>query len=133
MGPGIAGMVSPFVLFSEQNEFKTGLDTGATAGVVVLLLLVAAKILASTWCMTMIFKGAPILPLTFAGGTPGLAVMAEMIVCALKAPVVVIPLVALIVLQREILIIAAVAAGYYTTRNAAMFPHEGGGSGVTDP
>jgi len=152
VGLGIAGTVFPLVLFSGQNEFKTVLETGATAGAVVLLLLVAAKILASTWCMATIFKGGPIFPLIFAGGTLGLAVsllvpaippavavpavMAGMIVCVLKMPAVVIPLVALVFLQWEILIIVAIAAvaGYYTTRSVVMFPREGnGGAGATDP
>jgi len=145
VGLGIAGTVFPLVLFSGQNEFKTVLETGATAGAAVLLLLVAAKILASTWCMATIFKGGPIFPLIFAGGTLGLAVsllvpaippavavpavMAGMIVCVLKMPAAVIPIVALVFLQWEILIIVAVAtvAGYYTTRSVAMFPHEGNG------
>lgn len=152
VGLGIAGTVFPLVLFSGQNEFKIVLETGATAGAAVLLLLVAAKIFASTWCMATIFKGGPIFPLIFAGGTLGLAVslfvpaippavavpavMAGMIVCVLKMPAVVIPLVALVFLQWEILIIVAVAAvaGYYTTRSVAMFPHEGnGGAGATGP
>lgn len=152
MGLGIAGTVFPLVLFSGQNEFKTVLDTGATLGAAVLLLLVAAKIFASTWCMATIFKGGPIFPLIFAGGTLGLAVsllvpaippavavpavMAGMIVCVLKMPAGVIPLVALVFLQWEILIVVviAVVAGYYTTRSVVMFPHEGNGrAGVTDP
>jgi len=152
VGLGMAGTVFPLVLFSGQNEFKTVLETGATAGAVVLLLLVAAKVFASTWCMATIFKGGPIFPLIFAGGTLGLAVsllvptippavavpavMAGMIVCVLKMPVAVIPLVALVFLQWEILIIVAIAAvaGYYTTRSVTMFPHEGnGGVGATDP
>jgi H+/Cl- antiporter ClcA len=152
VGLGIAGTVFPLVLFSGQNEFKTVLETGATAGAAVLLLLVAAKIFASTWCMATIFKGGPIFPLIFAGGTLGLAVsllvpaippavavpavMAGMIVCVLKMPAVVIPLVALVFLQWEILIIVTIAAvaGYYTTRSVVMFPHEGNrGAGATNP
>jgi len=152
VGLGIAGTVFPLVLFSGLNEFRTVLETGATAGATVLLLLVAVKIFASTWCMATIFKGGPIFPLIFAGGTLGLAVsllvpaippavavpavMAGMIVCVLKMPAAVIPIVALVFLQWEILIIVAIAtvAGYYATRKIAMFPHEGnGGGGVTDP
>lgn len=145
VGLGIAGMVFPLVLFSGQNEFKTVLETGAAAGAAVLLLLVAAKILASTWCMATVFKGGPIFPLIFAGGTLGLAVsllipaippavavpavMAGMIVCVLKAPAAVIPIVALVFLQWEVLIIVAIATvtGYYATRKIEMFPHDGNG------
>ncbi|WP_292518949.1 chloride channel protein [Methanoculleus sp.] len=152
VGLGIAGTVFPLVLFSGQNEFKTVLETGATAGAAVLLLLVAVKIVASTWCMATIFKGGPIFPLIFAGGTLGLAVnllvpaippavavpavMAGMIVCVLKMPAAVIPIVALVFLQWEILIIIAIATvvGYYTTKKIEMFPHEGNGGGaVTEP
>lgn len=147
VGLGVAGTVFPLVLFSGQNEFKTVLETGATAGAAVLLLLVAAKIFASTWCMATIFKGGPIFPLIFAGGTLGLAVsllvpaippavavpavMAGMIVCVLKMPAAVIPIVALVFLQWEILIVVAIAAvaGYYTTRSVVMFPHEGNEAG----
>nr|WP_300998952.1 chloride channel protein [Methanoculleus sp.] len=147
VGLGVAGTIFPLVLFSGQNEFKTVLETGATAGAAVLLLLVAAKILASTWCMATIFKGGPIFPLIFAGGTLGLAVsllvpaippavavpavMAGMIVCVLKMPAAVIPIVALVFLQWEILIVVAIAAvaGYYTTRSVVMFPHEGNEAG----
>lgn len=152
VGLGIAGTIFPLVLFSGLNEFKTVLETGATAGAAVLLLFVAVKIFASTWCMATIFKGGPIFPLIFAGGTLGLAVsllipaippavavpavMAGMIVCVLKMPAAVIPIVALVFLQWEILIIIVIAtvAGYYTTRSFAMFPPEGnGGGGATGP
>ncbi|MDK2917112.1 MAG: hypothetical protein PWR25_1669 [Euryarchaeota archaeon] len=145
LGLGIAGTVFPLVLFSGQNEFKTVLETGATAGAAVLLLLAAVKIFASTWCMATVFKGGPIFPLIFAGGTLGLAVsllipaippavavpavMAGMIICVLKMPAAVIPIVALVFLQWEILIIVVIAtiAGYYTTRTIEMVPHEGSG------
>ncbi|RXE55367.1 hypothetical protein ABH15_11485 [Methanoculleus taiwanensis] len=147
VGLGIAGTIFPLVLFSGQNEFKTVLETGAAAGAVVLLLLAAAKIFASTWCMATLFKGGPIFPLIFAGGTLGLAVnalfpavplavavpavMAGMIVCVLKMPAAVIPIVAVIFLQWEILIVVAIAAlaGYYATRSVMMFPPEGEGAG----
>ncbi len=145
IGMGIVGTIFPLVLFSGQNEFKTVLDMGAATGATVLLLLVAAKILASTWCMATLFKGGPIFPLIFAGGTLGLAVsaifpfiplavavpavMAGMIICVLKMPAAVIPIVALVFLQWEVLIIVAVAAmvGYYATRSVVMFPPEDSG------
>jgi len=147
VGLGIAGTIFPLVLFSGQNEFKTVLDAGATAGAIVLLLLVAVKILASTWCMATLFKGGPIFPLIFAGGTLGLAVsalfpfipltvavpavMAGMIICVLKMPAAVIPIVALVFLQWEILIIVVIAAlaGYFATRSVTMFPQGDGGDG----
>jgi H+/Cl- antiporter ClcA len=151
VGMGIAGTVFPLVLFSGQTQFKTVLDGGATAGAAVLLLLVAAKIFASTWCMATIFKGGPIFPLMFAGGTLGVAVitlfpfippavaipavMAGMIICVLKMPVVVIPIVALVFLQWEILFIVIIAAmiGYYAARGVMMFPPEDGGEGGARP
>ncbi len=147
VGLGIAGTIFPLVLFSGQNEFKTVLDAGATTGAIVLLLLVAVKILASTWCMATLFKGGPIFPLIFAGGSLGLAVsalfpfipltvavpavMAGMIICVLKMPAAVIPIVALVFLQWEVLIIVVIAAlaGYYATRRVMMFPPEDGGDG----
>ncbi len=147
VGLGIAGTIFPLVLFSGQNEFKTVLDAGATTGAIVLLLLVAVKILASTWCMATLFKGGPIFPLIFAGGTLGLAVsalfpfipltvavpavMAGMIICVLKMPAAVIPIVALVFLQWEILIIVVIAAlaGYFATRSVTMFPQGDGGDG----
>lgn len=55
--------------------------------------------------------------------------MAGMIVCVLKAPAAVIPIVALVFLQWEVLIIVAIATvtGYYATRKIEMFPHDGNG------
>jgi len=142
VGMGIAGTLFPLVLFSGQNEFRTVLDIGAATGATILLLLVAVKILASTWCMATLFKGGPIFPLIFAGGTLGLAinalfpfiplavavpaVMTGMIICVLKMPAAVIPIVALVFMQWEILIIIVIATliGYYTTRSVVMFPPE---------
>ncbi|MDN7025777.1 chloride channel protein [Methanoculleus sp. FWC-SCC1] len=148
IGLGIAATAFPLVLFSGQNEFVTVLETGVAAGAVALLLLAAAKILASTWCMATVFKGGPVFPLIFAGGTLGVAVsvlfpfippavavpavMAGMIICVLKMPAVVIPIVALVFLQWEILIVVTVAAvaGYYATRSVMMFPPESEGEGA---
>ncbi len=148
VGMGIIGTIFPLVLFSGQNEFKTVLDMGAATGATVLLLLVAAKILACTWCMATLFKGGPIFPLIFSGGTLGLAVstifpsiplavavpavMAGMIICVLKMPIAVISIVALVFLQWEVLIIVTIAAlvGYYAARSVVMFPpEENGGNG----
>ena len=105
-----------------------------------LLTLVALKILASTWCLATVFKGGPIFPLIFAGGTLGMAassllptvpptlaitaVMAGMIACVLKKPLVVIVLLALIFLQPGVTlpIIIATLVGDRVTRRVSMIP-----------
>ncbi len=140
LGLGLAGVLFPIVLFSGQTEFQTILNAGAGMGAAVLMLIVGTKILASTWCMATIFKGGPIFPLLFAGGTLGLtisllfpsipiavavpATMAGMIVCVLKMPLGVIPLVAIFFLQWDIVsfVILATLAGYYATRHITMLP-----------
>ncbi|HZD44153.1 MAG TPA: chloride channel protein, partial [Methanomicrobiales archaeon] len=106
----------------------------------VLLLIAATKILVSTWCMATIFKGGPVFPLLFTGGTIGLvisllfpfiplavavpATMAGMIVCVLKMPIAVIPLVAIFFLDLNVVlfIIVATLVGYYATRHITIIP-----------
>jgi H+/Cl- antiporter ClcA len=137
---GLFGIATPLVLFSGQYEFQEVLIEGTTLGAATLFLLVAAKILASTWCMAAIFKGGPIFPLIFAGGTLGMAislvfpfipltvaitaVMAGMIVCILKAPLGVIPLLILIFFQWGIILVIIVGTlvGYMVTKKIYMVP-----------
>jgi H+/Cl- antiporter ClcA len=139
-GLGLAGMVAPLVLFSGQHQFQTILDQGALMGVTALLFIFAVKILASSWCMATIFKGGPIFPLIFAGGTLGViisilfpfippavaitAVMAGMIVCVLKIPLVVIALLILVFMQRDIVVIATIAtlASFLATLPFSLVP-----------
>jgi H+/Cl- antiporter ClcA len=144
VGLGLAGTAVPLVLFSGQTQFQTVLAEGAGMGAAMLLVLVAVKILASTWCMATVFKGGPVFPLIFAGGTLGMAVsllvpampqalaitavMAGMIGCVLKKPLVVIVLLVLIFLQPGVIlpIVIATLVGYYATRPVAMVPGPGG-------
>ncbi|MBP1927603.1 H+/Cl- antiporter ClcA [Methanolinea mesophila] len=144
---GLLGIAAPLILFSGQYEFQTVLIEGAALGAATLFLLVVAKILASTWCMATIFKGGPIFPLIFAGGTLGMAislvfpvipltvgitaVMAGMIVCILKSPFVVIPLLILIFFQWGIILVVIVATlvGYLVTKNVYMVPRPKSGTG----
>lgn len=139
-GLGLVGIVAPIALFSGQIQFRTVLETGADAGAVMLLAIVFAKILASTWCMATVFKGGPVFPLIFAGGTLGMmadilaptvptalavsAVMAGMIVCMLKMPFVVILLLALVFLQPDVVpvVIIATLAGHLPTRQVTLIP-----------
>jgi len=139
---GLLGIAAPLILFSGQYEFQNVLVEGAALGAATLFLLVVAKILASTWCMATVFKGGPIFPLIFAGGTLGMAiglvfpsipltvaitaVMAGMIVCILKAPLGVIPFLILIFFQWGIILVVIVAtlAGYLVTRKIYMIPRE---------
>lgn len=137
-GLGVLGTIAPVVLFSGQTEFREVLAGGAAMGGLMLLALVGVKILASTWCMATVFKGGPVFPLFFAGGTLGMAVnllapsiplalavpaaMAGMTVAVLKAPWVVVLLVAMVVMQWTVVPAVAVAtvAGYLTTRWAVL-------------
>jgi H+/Cl- antiporter ClcA len=140
IGLGLAGIAAPLVLFSGQYQFQTVLVEGAALGAATLLLLVVVKILASTWCMATVFKGGPIFPLIFSGGTLGMAislllpviplpvaiaaVMGGMIVCILKSPVGVILLLLLIFYQWGLFLVIIVAtyAGYLITKNVRMVP-----------
>ena len=137
---GLIGIAAPLILFSGQYEFQTILIEGTALGATTLFLLVIAKILASTWCMATIFKGGPIFPLIFAGGTLGMAialvfpfipltvaitaVMAGMIVCILKSPLGVIPFLILIFFQWGIILVVIVATlvGYLITKKVYMVP-----------
>jgi H+/Cl- antiporter ClcA len=137
---GLFGIAAPLVLFSGQYEFQSVLIEGTALGAATLFLLVVAKILASTWCMATIFKGGPIFPLIFAGGTLGMAiglvfpfipltvaitaVMAGMIVCILKAPLGVIPFLILIFFQWGIILVVIVGTltGYLVTKKIFMVP-----------
>jgi H+/Cl- antiporter ClcA len=140
IGLGLAGIAAPLVLFSGQYQFQTVLVEGAALGAATLLFLVVVKILASTWCMATVFKGGPIFPLIFAGGTLGMAisllipaiplpvaiaaVMAGMIVCILKSWVGVILLLLLIFYQWGLflVIIIATIVGYLITKKVTMVP-----------
>lgn len=140
LGLGLVGIAAPLVLFSGQNEFQTILVQGTALGAATLLILVVGKIVASTWCMATVFKGGPIFPLIFAGGTLGMAVsllfpfipltvaitavMAGMIVCILKMPLGVILLLILIFFQWGIILVVIVAtvAGYLVTKKVTMVP-----------
>jgi H+/Cl- antiporter ClcA len=139
-GLGLAGIATPLVLFSGQYEFQTILADGAALGAATLLFVVVVKILASTWCMATVFKGGPIFPLIFAGGTLGMAisllvpaipvtvaitaVMAGMIVCILKNPVGVILLLLVIFFQWGIFLVTIIGTitGYLITRKVTMVP-----------
>jgi H+/Cl- antiporter ClcA len=140
---GLIGIAAPLVLFSGQLEFPTVLAEGAAMGATMLIALVLAKIFASTWCMATVFKGGPVFPLIFAGGTLGMAAsllvpvvppavavpaaMAGMIVCMLKEPAVVIVLLALVFQQWDTLpaIIVATVAGAFAARTLpALAPAE---------
>lgn len=140
---GLIGIAAPIVLFSGQLEFPTILAEGAAMGATMLLALVLVKIFASTWCMATVFKGGPVFPLIFAGGTLGMAAsllvpvvppavavpaaMAGMIVCMLKEPAVVIVLLALVFQQWDTLpaIIVATVAGAFAARTLpALAPAE---------
>lgn len=134
LGLGILGTLAPLVLFSGQTEFQTVLAEGAAMGAVMLLGLVAVKILASTWCMATVFKGGPVFPLFFAGGTLGMAAsllapavpialavpaaMSGMTVAVLKMPSVVLVLLAMVFLQWDVVpaVVIATVAGYVATR-----------------
>jgi H+/Cl- antiporter ClcA len=140
LGLGLAGIAAPLVLFSGQYQFQTVLVEGAALGAATLLFLVVVKILASTWCMATVFKGGPIFPLIFSGGTLGMAigllfpviplgvaiaaVMGGMIVCILKSPVGVILLLLLIFYQWGLFLVVIVAtyAGYLITKSVRMVP-----------
>jgi H+/Cl- antiporter ClcA len=140
IGLGLAGIAAPLVLFSGQYQFQTVLVGGTALGAATLLYLVVVKILASTWCMATVFKGGPIFPLIFSGGTLGMAisllfpviplvvaiaaVMAGMIICILKNPVGVILLLLLIFYQWGLflVIIIATIAGYLITKKVTMVP-----------
>lgn len=143
VGLGLLGTIAPVVLFSGQTGFRTVLAGGAAMGGLMLLALVGVKILASTWCMATVFKGGPVFPLFFAGGTLGMAAsllvptiplalavpaaMAGMTVAVLKMPAVVVLLVAMVVLQWEVVpaVVVATVAGYFATRWAVLCPGEG--------
>jgi H+/Cl- antiporter ClcA len=143
---GLLGSLAPLVLFSGQYEFQNILIEGTTLGAATLFLLVIAKIIASTWCMATIFKGGPIFPLIFAGGTLGMAiglvfpfipltvaitaVMAGMIVCILKSPLGVILFLLLIFFEWGIIlvVIAATLVGHLITKKIYMVPRPPGTS-----
>ncbi|QSZ66365.1 chloride channel protein [Methanofollis aquaemaris] len=138
LGLGILGTLAPLVLFSGQTQFQTVLAEGAAMGAVVLIGIVAAKILASTWCMATVFKGGPVFPLFFAGGTLGMAAsllapgvpvalavpaaMAGMTVAVLKMPSVVLVLLAMVFLQWDIVpaVVIATLVGYAATRGVVL-------------
>ncbi|MBP2145483.1 H+/Cl- antiporter ClcA [Methanofollis sp. W23] len=138
LGLGVLGTLAPLVLFSGQNEFQTVLTEGAAMGAVMLLALVAAKILASTWCMATVFKGGPVFPLFFAGGTLGMAAtllapaipvalavpaaMSGMTVAVLKMPSVVFVLLAMVFLQWDVVpaVVIATVVGYVATRRVVL-------------
>jgi H+/Cl- antiporter ClcA len=140
IGLGLAGIAAPLVLFSGQYQFQTVLVEGAALGAATLVFMVVVKILASTWCMATVFKGGPIFPLIFSGGTLGMAislffpvipmgvaiaaVMAGMIVCILKSRVGVILLLLLVFYQWGLflVIIIATIAGYLITKKVRMVP-----------
>lgn len=140
IGLGLAGIAAPLVLFSGQYQFQTVLVEGTALGAATLLFLVVVKILASTWCMATVFKGGPIFPLIFAGGTLGMAisllfpviplpvaiaaVMAGMIICILKSLVGVILLLLLIFFQWGLFLVIPIAtvAGYLITKKVTMVP-----------
>ena len=139
-GLGLAGTAVPIVLFSGQTEFQTVLAEGAGMGATTLLAVGIVKILASTWCLATVFKGGPVFPLIFTGGTLGMAVallvpavpltlaitavMAGMIGCVLKKPLAVIVLLVLIFLQPGVVlpIIIATLVGSRATRGVTMIP-----------
>lgn len=138
VGLGILGTLAPLVLFSGQTQFRTVLAEGAAMGGIMLLALVGIKILASTWCMATVFKGGPVFPLFFAGGTLGMAanllvpavplalavpaVMAGMTVAVLKMPAVVILLLAMVFLQWDVVpaVFVATIPGYLATRGVVL-------------
>jgi len=70
---GLLGMALPLTLFLGTSGLETVTQQGAQIGVVLVIIYVFAKILATTGALSTGFIGGPIFPLLFVGGTAGTA------------------------------------------------------------
>jgi H+/Cl- antiporter ClcA len=102
LGMGIIGALMPLTLFSGENETLDLITHAAEIGVLMLVVLCAAKLLATTLVLATGWKGGYIFPIMFASVALGLAVnllfpgipvavavattMAGALVAALRAP-----------------------------------------------
>jgi len=102
LGMGIIGALLPLTLFSGENETLDLITHAAEIGVLMLVVLGAAKLLATTLVLATGWKGGYIFPIMFASVALGLAVnlifpgipvavavattMAGALVAALRAP-----------------------------------------------
>ncbi|MFA9562669.1 MAG: chloride channel protein [Nitrospirota bacterium] len=71
---GLLGYALPLTLFLGSNGLVTVTENAAELGVVLLIVYVFAKILATTGALATGFIGGPIFPLFFVGGTAGTVV-----------------------------------------------------------
>jgi H+/Cl- antiporter ClcA len=102
LGMGLVGALLPLTLFSGEAQTEALIHQAARIGVVMLVVLGLAKLLATTLCLASGWKGGYIFPIVFAAAALGLAVnlvfpgipvavsvaatMAGALVTALKAP-----------------------------------------------
>lgn len=70
---GVIGLALPLTLYSGQTSMEELLKSFSEKGIVLLLLLVLAKMVAMSISFGSGFKGGPIFPLLFMGGTMGMA------------------------------------------------------------
>lgn len=71
---GVIGLALPLTLYSGQASMEELLKSFSEKGIFLLLLLVLAKMVAMSVSFGSGFKGGPIFPLLFMGGTFGMAV-----------------------------------------------------------
>ena len=137
IGLGILGSWMPLTLFSGQHEFETLVNQGMEMGVFALLLLAAAKLLATNLCLSTGWKGGHIFPLMFSGAALGLAchaavpalhplvavvaAMSAATVVVLRQPIaVILIMVVMIQIQFVAVVTLATLLGYLLTR--PLFP-----------
>ena len=71
---GLLGMALPLTLFLGTSGLQVVTEQGAQLGLALVIVMVFAKILATTGALSTGFIGGPIFPLLFVGGTAGTAV-----------------------------------------------------------
>ncbi len=71
---GLLGMALPLTLFLGTSGLEVVTEQGAQLGLTLVIVLVFAKMLATTGALSTGFIGGPIFPLLFVGGTAGTAV-----------------------------------------------------------
>lgn len=71
---GLLGWALPLTLFLGSDGLETVTDNAAQIGVVLLVVYILAKILATAGALASSFVGGPIFPLFFVGGTLGTVV-----------------------------------------------------------
>jgi H+/Cl- antiporter ClcA len=71
---GLLGMALPLTLFLGTEGLKTVTEQGAQLGLALIIVMVFAKIVATTGAFSTGFIGGPIFPLLFVGGAAGTAI-----------------------------------------------------------